>query len=217
MSKNSTVGSLAVTSFDFDEWFKTKPVINTSQSKKFNKKLVYPLFLTFSELTTDAYWVKKFHLWANGKLPKGFTFDNNVITFNKGPTWIGTNNPSEDVLSCIQFFMHYGGFFSKNDEMEAKKQSTDDDEEEPEEKNVESWTHFNKYEQEILVRMYVNDVAQSHLHLTPKETRLLLQTIRLGIATKNIANNAIEIKNNKISHIKGLMWNEQDRAFRVIK
>ena len=111
MSNTKKVGSMAVTSFDFDAWFKSEKVCPNNlqkNNKKFNKKVIYPLFLTYAELTSDIYWVKKFHLWANGKLPKGFVVNNNVITFNKGPIWEATNNDQEDASSCIQFFIHYG-------------------------------------------------------------------------------------------------------------
>lgn len=219
MLKKSKIGTMAVTSIDFDAWFKNDTIINATPkiNKKFNKKVIYPLFLTYAELTTDIFWVKKFHSWANGKLPKFFSIDQMVIHFNKNnivATWSPTNNHQEDTQSCISFFTTYGGLFSKKDELNAKL-VTSSIEDEDEEVIEYGWTNFNKNEQEILIRMYVNELAKSELQLNDKEKKLLLQLIRLGIATKNIPNHAIELKNNKITNIKGVMWNSQTRQFRI--
>lgn len=219
MLKKSKIGKMAVTSIDFDAWFKNEPVVKqpVKTNKKFNKKVIYPLFLTYAELTTDIFWVKKFQLWANGKLPKFFTVIDHTITFDKKnihATWTPTNNPEQDVLSCISFFTVHAGLYSKKDEQNAKliESSSDSSEHEAIEYG---WTNFNKYKQELLIRSYVNELAKSELQLTDKEKKLLLQLIRLGIATKNIQNNAIEINQNKISNIKGVLWNPQTREFRI--
>ena len=223
MLKKSKIGTMAVTSIDFDAWFKNDTVVKTAPkvNKKFNKKVIYPLFLTFAELTTDIFWVKKFYIWANGKLPKFFKIDNHdtfTIIFEKNTiyiTWSPTGNHQNDTLSCITFFTTHGGIYSKKDEIAAKLIESSDS---SEEKDIKyGWTNFNKYEQEILIRIYVNELVKNELNLNQNEKNLLLQSIRLGIATKNIPNTAIEMKNNKISNIKGVLWNPQTREFRIHK
>jgi hypothetical protein len=218
MLNKPKIGSMAVMSFDFDEWFKNESNVNNTVkvNKKYNKKIVHPLLLTYSELITDVFWIKKFQLWASGKLPKNFTLFNNVITFiNKNgveSTWQPTGNHKEDAQSCIQFFSLHAGLFSKKDELEARYVESEDEEEEEIQK---TWSQINKNEQEILIRTYVNELAQSDMNLNNQECKLLLQSIRLGIATKNISNQSIEMKNNKIINIKGILWNAETRQFRV--
>lgn len=217
MLNKSKIGSMAVVSIDFDEFFKNDTNIKTipKVNKKFNKKIVHELFLIYAELTTDIFWTKKFYLWASGKLPRFFTMNGNTITFNKNnikATWQPTTNNQEDTLSCIQFFTVYAGLFSKKDELEAIQIESIEDESDD---VMKSWTQLNKYEQEILIRIFVNELSNGDMKLSPKERRLLLQSIRLGIATKNITNQSIDVENNKIINIKGMLWNPETREFRV--
>jgi putative ubiquitin-RnfH superfamily antitoxin RatB of RatAB toxin-antitoxin module len=224
---NSKVGSIAITSIDFDQWFKSDdvPITNIKPKKKNTKKVIYPMFITFAENVNDIFWSKKFYMWAIGKLPKYVTVDEQIIYFNKGnkntATWTRENiSIAHDVKSCIDFFKLYIGIYSKKDETDNKISIENENNIENENTEIvptieiNEWKLINKYNQEYLIRVYVNDLSIK-MKLTTKERNLLLQTIRLGIATKNIVHNNILMENGKISFVNGLLWDEKTRVFKT--
>jgi len=208
----SKVGQYAVISIDFNTWFNEEQpkVLTKNKKQKTKKKIIYPLFLDFASLTTDPFWIKKFNVWANGKLPKYFSIIDDTLIYKKGNDQhtLKLNNVDE----CISFFRNHGGLFSKKNEIEESSESTTIiDSYEP----VEVlWGKSNKKTQELLVKEYVATLSKT-MGLSSHEQSLLLQTVRLSITSKNFNKNNIELSNNKIVHIKGLMCDQESKVFRL--
>jgi hypothetical protein len=76
------------------------------------------------------------------------------------------------------------------------------------------WTNLSKKTQELLIRSYVIDLA-GVMNLNTKDKRLLLQTLRLGIAMKIITKCHISMEKGKIISIKGLAFDETNKVFTI--
>ncbi|HSW76564.1 MAG TPA: hypothetical protein VLG50_05940 [Candidatus Saccharimonadales bacterium] len=220
----NTVGSYAVTSIDFNKWFKDEHNIkqpNKNKKQKNKKKIVYPIFLDYANLTDDIFWTKKFNVWAGGKLPKYFTFNNHCIYYNDIECQL-TENAVESSKLCIHFFKTYGGIFSKQDELNDMdyQSETMDTETLTESLSISNndidkvWSKCDKKTQELMLKNYVNSLTQV-MSLSIKEYNVLLQTIRLTIYCKNFNKNNIVIEKDKIIEIKGLMWDDKMRTFKM--
>lgn len=218
MTQTGKVGSYSVVSINFDTWLKNDSNENyTIKNKKKNtKKTVYPFLLNYSSIAEDVFWEKKFTLWSNGKLPKGFIIENECIYYIKDHKKIKcekTGNDFTDTYNCIEFFKTMAQIYSKKDEHESiYNTNTSESEETVTESN--NWKDISKKKQELLIRIYVNDMGEA-LKLNTKEKKLLLQTIRLGIVSKYISKSNILLNQGKITNIERILWNEQERTFCV--
>jgi hypothetical protein len=94
------VGTYAVVSINFDAWFKNegqeKPLFKPK--KNTSKKTVYPFLLKYANMSEDIFWNKKFTIWSNGKLPKNFLIENDVIYFLKGKEKIECTKTNDDYV-----------------------------------------------------------------------------------------------------------------------
>lgn len=217
MMHTGKIDNTSVLSIDFDTWFnselKDQPNI---KKKKNNKKTVYPFLLTYSCYAEDIFWEKKFTLWSNGKLPKGFIVENDNVYFIKSGKRIAcekSDNPGNNTQLCIDFFKKYANISSKKDDLNAINTNTSESEESKEEVVV-SWKSLNKRNQELYIRMYVHDTGIV-IDLNDTEKKLLLQIIRLGIKDKKILKDNIIMSDGKIREIKGLQWDANTRKFNI--
>jgi len=218
MSKK--VGSYAVTSIDFNAWFGEEhnvKVLPKNKKQKNKKKIIYPIFLDFANYSTDIFWVKKFNLWANGKIPKYFTIGDKVIYYNKSNHIIEcilNQDIETNTKNCVLFFKTYGGIFSKNDEQEEEEELSSEvfsDMTEPEPK---TWSQWDKKSQELMIKNYTNDLIEM-MNLNQKESNLLLQTLKLSISAKNFNKSHIVIEKGKIISVKGLLWDKTTKMFKI--
>ena len=212
---NKKVGSYAVTTIDFNSWIKEENtmMINKSKKQKNKKKLVHPIFLNFQPYTTDSFWIKKFNLFANGKLPKYFSFQDMKLSFQKSSevSCLFTDDDLSNTKMCIQFFQTYGGIYSQLDEKLVSEELTESDYSQPETK---VWLKLDKKSQELIIKDYVDQMTIV-LKLTKKEANLLLQTILLAVSDKSFnKSNNIVYQHGKITEIKNLMW-DQDKQFKI--
>lgn len=212
------VGSYSVVSINFDTWLKTDIQENhvVKNKKKNTKKTVYPFLLTYASVADDVFWEKKFTVWSNGKLPKGFIVENETLYYMKGNKKTKcekTGNLYEDTYACIEFFK-LAGVYSKTDEKDSiYNTNTSESEEEP---TIISnnWKDISKKNQELLIRKYVHEMGDV-LKLNAKEKNLLLQTIRLGILSKHISKTNIILSDGRITNIEKVSWDAKNRVFRV--
>lgn len=217
---NKKVGQYAVTSIDFNTWFGEESnvkVVPKNKKQKTKKKIVYQIFSDMALVVPDIFWVKKFNLWASGKIPKYFTVNNNVISYNKSSTSIDCvldQDVDTNAKLCIQFFKTYGGIFSKIDEYEVEKELSSEIPSETTEPEPKTWTQCDKKSQELMIKVYTNQLSDS-LNLTNKEYCLLLQTLRLAVSAKNFNKSNIVIDNGKIIDIKGLLWDSNTKKFKL--
>ena len=214
------VGSYATTSIDFNTWFKDEQnpkIIPKNKKQKTKKKIIYPIFVEYANITTDPFWAKKLNMWANGKIPKYFTVTDSAIIFNKEDQMVLcelTHNHVIDTKSCIQFFKTYGGIFSKKDECEEIVEYSSAPS--PDVINVidKQWSQIDKNMQEIMIKNYIYNIS-TVLSLTTKESNLLLQTVKLAVYSKNFNKNNIVIEHEKIIKISNLMWDKETRTFKA--
>lgn len=213
------VGSYSVVSINFDTWLKTDiPENRVIKNKKKNtKKTVYPFLLTYASIAEDIFWEKKFTLWSNGKLPKGFYVENETIYYikgNKKTICEKTGNDFTDTYTCIDFFKINASIYSKQDERESIYNTNTSESEDTPVVVINNWKDISKKNQELLIRRYVIDMEEA-LKLNTKEKNLLLQTIRLGLLSKHILKHHIIMNDGKITNIEHILWNAQDRIFCV--
>lgn len=218
---NGKVGSYAVTSINFNTWFnedQNVKVITKNKKPKNKKKIIYPIFLEFVNHTSDIFWEKKLNTFANGKLPKFFSFNNNKIIFKKNNNIVEcelTNDYIESTNLCIQFFKTYGGIFSKKDEIkEIEELSSSDNIEYNKINTPKTWSQIDKKMKEIMMKKFVHDMA-SEINLNKNDINLLLQTIKLANLSKTFNKNNFIVENEKLVRINGLKWQEENRFFKI--
>ncbi len=209
---SNKVGQYAVISIDFNTWFNEEQpkLLPKNKKQKTKKKIIYPIFLDYASGTTDPFWIKKFNVWANGKLPKYFNLIDDTLIYKKGNDQYTLTLTNVD--ECISFFRNHGGLFSKKNEIEESSESTTPLE--SYERIDIVWSKSNKKMQELLIKEYILTLAKS-MNLSSKEHSLLLQTVRLSITSKNFNKNNIVLSNNKIVEIKGLMWDKESKVFKL--
>lgn len=215
------VGEYSVTSIDFNTWFtedQNVKVVPKNKKQKTKKKILYPIFMEFSAISTDIFWTKKFNLWATGKLPKFFSINENVLTYNKNSAveCIFDQDVNTNMKACIKFFKIYGGLFSKKDEndVDEDEETSSDPTSELTEPEPKTWSQFDKKSQELMLKNYTNDLTEV-MSLTTKESSLLLQTLRLAVSAKNFNKNNITIDQGKITDIKGLLYDSSNKLFKI--
>ncbi len=219
------VGSCATTSIDFNTWFNDEQkakVIPKNKKLKTKKKIIYPMFVEYANITMDTFWSKKFNIWANGKLPKYFSVTESSIIFEKDDTVVVcdlTHNPIVDTKLCIQFFKLYGGIFSVKDQREdiveySSTPASDIVSNDPLSVIDKQWSQIDKIKQEILIKNYVYNIA-TVLSLTSKESNLLLQTVKLAVYSKYFNKNNIVLEEEKIINITNLKWDKETRRFKA--
>ena len=228
VSSANRVGSYSVNQINFEEWFKSDqsagPIKPKKQKNK--KKVIYPQLVDYANYTDDVFWVKKFNIWASGKLPKHFSYNNNVLYYNRSQPSIAcelsdTDDIAENTLLCIDFFKTYGGIFSKNDEQqqieesETTETSTVSEMTESTSSQVDKvWSKCDKKAQELMLKSYVHELSVV-MKLSTKEHNVLLQTLRLAVNAKQFNKNNICIELNKITEIKGLKYDANTRSFMI--
>lgn len=216
------VGEYSVTSIDFNTWFtedQNVKVVQKNKKQKTKKKILYPIFMEFSAISTDIFWTKKFNMWATGKLPKFFSMNENVLSYNKNAVveCIFDQDVETNMKACMKFFKIYGGIFSKKDENEVDEEEEDptsDPTSELTEPEPKTWSQFDKKSQELMLKNYTNDLTDV-MSLTTKESNLLLQTLRLAVSAKNFNKNNITIDQGKITDIKGLLYDSTNKLFKI--
>ena len=214
------VGSCATTSIDFNTWFNDEQKAKTipkNKKLKTKKKIVYPIFVEYANITMDIFWAKKFNIWANGKLPKNFSVTDSSIIFEKDDSVVIcdlTHNYVTDTKLCIQFFKNYGGFFSVKDQKEEIVEYSSTPASDIDVMVDKQWNKIDKTKQEIMIKNYVHNIS-TVLSLNTKESNLLLQTVKLAVYSKNFNKNNIVIEHEKIINIINLMWDKDTRTFKA--
>lgn len=203
------VGSVAVSTIDFNSWMNSTAVIATTKVKKTrgNKEIIHKIFSECAKILTDPFWIDKFNLAAIGKLPPKFYFNQEVLTYRKGAkcmTLIVSSNPHEAAIACIKFFHTNGGIFSAMDGQYAVDiQSTRIHSVLSQEKL--SWEGASKKVKECLISHYINDQKLS-MNLTSDKTEQLRQILRTGLFNGSFNKTNIRLENNRIYSIEGILW-----------
>lgn len=211
------IGSYAISTIDFDSW-STQPILQAPQKTRKArgvKEIMHRIFSDCALVVDDPFWVDKFNTAAAGKLPRGFNYNDGLLSYRKGAkshTLEVSNNPYEAAHACMEFIRSNGGIFSTMDqqdslELQYARARTGITQQ-------LTWGDANKKIQECMLSYYVTGM-KGVMSLTENEGNQLRQTIRLGIANKFFGKHNIVVGNNRIQSIDGLLWNNENRKFYI--
>src|SRR5690606_13334153 len=79
---------------------------------------------------------------------------------------------------------------------------------------VLTWSSLNKRMQECILSYYIID-KKDELNLKVNETEQLRKVIKMGIFNKIFGKHNIDMKDNRIQNIEGLIWDEEQRIFSI--
>jgi hypothetical protein len=218
----SSTGSYAVATVYKIPWNqKKKPTEKekTRGRKKISEKIINPIFMSCSELTTDSYWKEIFENAARNKFPRSFTFRNGFLThkkLNKVSQIQITNSVHETLSLCQTFFGQMAGMMSKDDRIRKQKEielelisrySLD---------NL-TWTEIKKEKvRNLLINEFIFDI-RDRLNLDNDKLSELITTINKGFLLKYLSKSDVIFEQGRILAIHGLIIDEENRTFSLDK
>lgn len=195
----------------FEDWFKEDK--NKAPKKKVSKKypkIIYPLFEKLSNNTDDEFWKSKFYKAAHGKLPKGFKFTEEKLSYEKSnKIFIIRYNKSDDIdvttNNFIEFFKQNEGVFSDHD-LENKQitQIVPDFE----------WKEIKPKMKQNLIFDFVDRLAIKK-ELNPKQLQQLIDQVKILISLKIINDKNIKFKHNTVKKIRVLEYDDESKKFSI--
>jgi len=212
------VGSYAISTIEFDSWM-NEPVVQAPQRSRKGrgvKQVIHKIFADCANIVDDPFWAEKFNNASKGKFPRGFSYNDGVLTYRKGAKCHQIDvvaNPYEAAFACMEFFRGNGGIFSHMDEQQSLELQYARSQAVLTQQQL-TWGDANKKIQECMLSYYVMGM-KSLMELTDLEMEQLRQTIRLGIANKFFGKHNIYVDNNRIHSINGLLWDNKERQFYI--
>lgn len=212
------VGSYAISTVNFESWM-NEPVVQPPQKTRKArgvKEVIHKIFADCATVIQDPFWIDKFNNAAIGKMPHKFAFHDGVLMYKKGAKCHNldiSNNPYEAAHACMEFFRGNGGIFSPLDEQNSLELQYSRAHAVLSQQQL-TWGDANKKVQECMLSHYVVTM-KSRMNLSDPEVEQLRQTIRLGIANKYFGRHNIQVDNNRIYSIDGLLWNNETRIFYI--
>ena len=218
MKNEGRIGSHAISTIDFSFWA-NEPIVQMPhkiKKTKVTKDIIYKIFDDCAVVTEDKFWAEKFNNAAIGKFPPKFSFNDGLLIFKKGAKCLTlevSNNPYEASNACIQFFHTNGGIFSELDERNSAELQYERTREALNQEPL-TWGNANKKVQENILCYYIENM-KNLMKLEKSEAEELRQVIQLGIVSKHFGKHNINIENNRIHSITGLLWNAEARTFYI--
>jgi hypothetical protein len=218
-SKNihSKVGSVSITTVNFNSWASTPVVASIAKSKKTKtKEIVHEIFVECAKVTEDPFWVEKFNLAAIGKFPTNFYYHDGTLSYKKG----AKNNKillSDDIRDAANAFINFlrnnKSIFSPLDE-----QSTIDIQfnriNSATSIEILTWEIASKKIKECLISHFIIDM-KTMMNLTTDQSSQLKEIIQTGIFSNLFDKNNITVSNNRIFSIEGLLYDPQNNLFYI--
>lgn len=213
---HSKVGSVSITTVNFNSWANTPVVAAVAKSKKTRvKEIINPIFAECAKITEDNFWVEKFNLAAVGKFPANFYYHDNTLTYRKGAKnnkIVLSSNIGEAAFAFMNFLRTNKSIFSPSDE-----QSTLDTQfNRVSLSNVETltWEIASKKIKECLISYFIVDMT-TMMNLTLDQTNQLREIIQTGIFLNLFDKNNITLNNNRIFSISGLLYDPVNKIFYI--
>lgn len=212
------IGSYAISTIEFDSWMNEpiKQAPQRTRKTRVIKEVVNKIFVECANVIDDPYWIEKFNMAAKGKFPRGFSYNDNILVYRKGAKSQQlevSGNPYEAAYACMEFFRYNGGLFSQTDEQDSLNLQHIRSQAVLTQQQL-TWGDANKKIQECMLSHYVIGM-KSIMSLSDSEMEQLRQTIRLGISNKFFGKHNINLDNNRIHTINGLLWNNEERIFYI--
>ena len=211
------VGSVSITSVNFNSWANTPVVALTAKSKKTKvKEIINEIFVECAKVTEDPFWVEKFNLAAIGKFPTNFYYHDNTLTYKKGAKTnkvILSSNIRDAALSFMNFLRVNKSIFSPLDEQSTLNQEFDRINSSL---NTEilTWEIATKKIKECLISHFIIDMTRM-MNLLPDQSNQLRQIIQTGIFSNLFDKNNIILKNDRIFSIGSLLYDPQNKIFYI--
>lgn len=169
------------------------------------KDIVYPIFITVSELSDDPFWIHLFEQMSYGICPFGVCIDSNSVYCNftgKQFIYSYTTKTSDEIsIELKELFQQKLDIYSKIDQLSRQHHFR----ELLQHEHV-SWKDIKKKNiKDILLQNYVIHLRHEH-GLSIIQTQKLLKAINLALHFKIISTENIEYDSNtcNIVNIKGI-------------
>lgn len=208
-----------MTVINLDDWANQQKPVQTVKVRKTrgsNKEVKHKIFadcaMVINNTIGDKFWVDKLTLASVNKFPKGFSYNDGLLFYRKGAKNLSieiSSNPYEAAYASIDFLRTHAGLFSAMDQQNSlilqqqRAQETA--------QNI-TWGEANKKVQECMLSNYIVEM-KNIMNLSPLEMKQLKQTIKLGISGKMLGKHNINVENNNVRSIDGLLWNSNTREF----
>ena len=183
-----------------------KSVMKSRASSRINAPPIHPIFLAISRLVDDPFWKQTFERGSTGKFPRGFQFNNLMLTYKIRNKIFkcSLEGLSDDQCheTVYNFMSSQAGILSEIDkrrnDQELRTLLSNITE------NVtESWSKIDAKQKKLCISRYVS-CLKDELNLNNEEKIQLYKTLIIALCLKQIANTAIHLKHGKIVKIDGL-------------
>lgn len=181
------------------------------------KATVYPIFVDCAETVDsyDAFWRDKFIEFSRKIFPKGISYDNQYLKFNKKKTAVldlkaFDGNISIMTKEIMNFVKENTFLYSENDKNENKKLENRIHDEMSSIKLT--WSSAGKKDRKNLISIFISNESR-RLRLNSEEKESFNLFLRQGIKEGKVADNSIIVENNAIIKIETLIFCDDSRCF----
>jgi hypothetical protein len=183
-----------------------------SSRNRGKRELIHPIFIECKERVENGFWKTLFEELAYGKYPKQFYITQQQVIHSSVRDvfqYSFSDKTVDDIIRDVQELLTLHTNLISNEDMDLKKL-------ENEKYKKETWNQWKdvkkKYIREILIMEYCIMIKQQ-LQLSTSGMQQVYTTII------NLMNNGqlsdIQLKDNKIQHIKGIHINPEENVLRI--
>lgn len=183
---------------------------------KINKNIIHPEFEEMKKFTDEEYWINFLTKFSKNIFPKNFKYLNNTVYYkitakkNRNECFIDKDSIENSFLN-LQWFLKEKGFLSKK-EKEMNDELVKINDEEDEKVEINSWKDV--YNEDFYITEFIIDMKEKY-SLVKEECGNLESVLKMGLYSEFFNSENIVIKNEKIDHIKNLVWDKEKRKFSV--
>ena len=176
------------------------------------RELVHPVFMKCKESVENGFWKTLFEEMAYGKYPKQFYITQQQVihsSIRDAFQYNFSNKTVEEIIHDVQELLTLHTNIISNEDMDVKKL-------ENEKYKKDTWNQWKdvkkKYIRDILLMEYCIGI-KNELNLSNVRMQEVYQTITNLLNKGEIHD--IELKDNKIIHIKGVLISKEDKTISI--
>jgi len=187
---------------------------------KMSNSIHHPFFLEFSDFTFDNFWKEIFISCAQDRFPRGSRYDQESHTLYIRTPDVGGRNKTEQIklpdkasdayLLVTRMFQVKLNIYSAHD-LRIKRQEM---EETKASRAVELDCEWKKLKPKSLrdtfIMDYIIEIGNKY-SLSNREVKKLFHNIQSGFQFKNIDGNDIEYNNGKVTNIRGVKYDPDEK------
>jgi len=214
MSLNPT-GSYAKVNTTARSWLST-PITKTVKGTKVKPPpdKIYPRFVEIADLCDDTNWKDIFMYAAEGKFPRNFSMNNNILYYLKKNKTIPLTIPEDNyqaMIECQNFFRLMGGV-STQDEMDTTMTNTTNSSNKETNEPLTWLTISSKDHRRFYIDRYVEKLKINY-NLTTEEYRSLEKILNAAMVLEYFNVNNVVFVDKNITKIVGLTFDPKTRKF----